>query len=364
MNLKVKLLLLLFSVFLNATEINEEDLKKMIGQMLVVGFNEKAITKESQIYKDIKKYNLGGVILFDRYYMDRSVTKNVESPLQLKALTTALQSIREEKLLISIDQEGGKVARLKKEYGFGVTPSAKSIGEKGDAKYASSVYASLAGELANGGINCNFAPVVDLSRNAENKVIVGLERSYGKSAQEVSKFAQIFIDEQKKKKVVSVLKHFPGHGSSLGDSHKGFVDVTNTWDKIELEPYKRLIKEGKVDMIMTAHVFNKNLDKNYPATLSYNVNTNILRKELGFKGVIISDDLQMKAISEHYSLKQSLTLAINAGVNILLFGNQLGTQSVSELIDTIYQQVKNGAIDIQKIKYSNCLIEQLKENAL
>jgi len=364
-HLKIKIFLfLLLSIFLQASELSEESIKKMIGRMLVVGFNEEKITNKSQIYKDIKKYNLGGVILFDRYYIDRNRVKNIRSPKQLKELTSSLQKINKENLIISVDQEGGKVARLKEAYGFNVTESAKKIGEKNDVKFAKSIYSSLANELSKNGINCDFAPVVDLSVNENNRVIFGLERSYGKSPQKVVKFANIFIYELKKRDVLSVLKHFPGHGSSLGDSHKGFVDVTQTWSEKELEPYSLLIEKNRVDMIMTAHVFNKNLDEKYPATLSYKVNTEILRNKLGFKGVIISDDLQMKAISRHYSLKKIVTLAINAGVNMLLFGNQLANQNVDELIDTIYEQIKNKKIDFSKIEESNTLIASLKKNEL
>ena len=365
MSLKIKIFLfLLLASFLQASELSEDTIKKMIGKMLVVGFNEESITKNSQIYKDIKKYNLGGVILFDKYYTNRSVTKNVSSPKQLQKLTSELQNINKEKLIISIDQEGGKVARLKETQGFGVTISAKEIGKKDDVSFAKQVYSTLANELSENGINCDFAPVVDLSVNEKNRVIFGLNRSYGKSPHKVVKYASIFIDELKKKNVISVLKHFPGHGSSLGDSHKGFVDVTQTWTKVELEPYKELITKNRVDMIMTAHVFNKNLDEKYPATLSHNVNTKLLRQELGFKGLVISDDLQMKAISKHYSLKETVTLAINAGVNLLLFGNQLGTQNVQELIEIIYSQIKNKKINFSKIVESNNLIMALKKNEL
>jgi len=215
--------------------------------------------------------------------------------------------------------------------------------------------------LKENGINCNFAPVVDLSVNPNNKVIVGLERSFGGKATNVTAFAKVQIKEQKKAGILSVLKHFPGHGSSLGDSHLGFVDISDTWNEKELEPYKTLIDENHVDMIMTAHVFNSKLDEEYPATLSYKINTRLLRHKMSYRGVIISDDLQMKAISEHFTLKETVTLAINAGVDILLFGNQLGHQDIDELIETIFEQVKNGAISHEKINHANARIKKLHE---
>ncbi len=220
----------------------------------------------------------------------------------------------------------------------------------------------MAKDLKYSGINVNFAPVVDLAINKENKVIVTRGRSFGESSNEVISYASIFVDELKKEKVISVLKHFPGHGSSLADSHLGFVDITNTWNQKELEPYRYFIKNNKVDMIMTAHVFNEKLDKDYPATLSYNVNTNLLRYKLGYEGVLVSDDLQMYAISKHYDLKQTLTLAINSGVDMLLFANQLAKPiSLKQIVDTVYSQILNEEISLEQIIKSNQRINRMTE---
>ena len=354
-------LLVLFNfTLLNAQNAlpKEEALKKMIGRMLVVGFENEKIDKNSKIVKEIQKYDLGGVILFDRFYSDRNRTKNISSPKQLQTLTAQLKLFSNRPLLIAVDQEGGKVARLKPEYGFIKVPSAKIVSTY-KITFAKEIYAKQAKMLKENGINCDFAPVVDLAVNPKNRVIVGLERSYGKSSLKVTKFAKIFINSLKQKNIISVLKHFPGHGSSLGDSHKGFVDISKTWSNKELKPYQNLINSQEVNMIMSAHVFNSQLDNKYPATLSYKVNTKLLRDKMHYKGVIISDDLQMKAISKHYTLKQTVTLAINAGVDILLFGNQLANQDIDELVDTIYKQVKNGQISYKRILESNKRIENL-----
>lgn len=369
--MKLLFIFLFLTQSIFASEFSDKELKKMIGQMLIIGFDEQSVTKDSEIVKQINKYNLGGVILFDIFYNDRTKNKNISSPTQLKKLTNDLKSLSNHPIFISVDQEGGKVARLKPKYGFAEFDSAQNISneenphvpERSD-KYpwgAMNEYGKMANMLQNNGINCNFAPVVDLAVNPNNKVIVGLERSFGSSPKKVAKYAKVLIDAQKKAGVISVLKHFPGHGSSLGDSHLGFVNITDTWSEKELEPYKELIKTNSVDMIMTAHVFNSKLDPKYPATLSYNVNTKLLREKLGFNGVIVSDDLQMKAISKHYTLKQTVTLAINGGVDILLFGNQLAEQNLSELIDTIFTQVKNGSIPHAKIEEANKRIKALYE---
>jgi len=357
----LKIVLLFFTLFLtlNAAKIPTDiELKKMIGRMLIVGFDGTNIDKNSQIVQDMKKYNLGGVILFDKNYKDSSRQKNITSPQQLQRLTASLKKFSPSPLFIAIDQEGGKVARLKPKYGFTKIPSPFKV-SKVSFKKAKSIYQTQSQMLHNNGLNMNFAPVVDLSINPKNRVIVQMHRSYGKNPTKVARYALSVINEQTKHNVISVLKHFPGHGSSLGDSHKGFVDITKTWNKKELQPYKILINENKVDAIMTAHVFNKNLDNKYPATLSYKVNTDLLRKQLGFKGVIISDDMQMKAISGHYSLKEATSLAINAGVDILLFGNQLSNNSIKSIVNTIFQQVKNKKIPLQKIIDANKKITNL-----
>jgi len=294
----------------------------MIARMLIIGFDDAEIDKSSQIVKDLQKYNLGGVILFDRFYKKREKVKNITSPKQLKKLTNDLKKFAKKPLFISVDQEGGRVTRLKAKYGFETIPSAKKVGEMSfDATLQTYEKQSLM--LEDAGINMNFAPVVDLAINPKNRVIVGLERSYGTDVRKVSAYARVVVEKQNQHNIISVLKHFPGHGSSLGDSHQGFVDISETWSPEELEPYVALMQAGRVDAIMSAHVFNSHIDDKYPATLSYKFNTQLLRKSMGYKGLIISDDLQMGAISKHYTLEKRVTLAINAGVDMLLFGNQL-----------------------------------------
>ena len=352
-------LFILFSVNSFANEIyTKEEIQSMISKMIILGFKGETANPNEQIFKDIKS-GLGGVILFDKDPNDKTKIKNIRNKQQLKELTSQLQSISKQKLLISIDQEGGIVQRLKKDNGFSDTPKASSVALMGE-KFAQETYKSLAKDLKESGINNDFAPVVDLAINKQNSVIVTKGRSFGQSSKEVIKYSSIFVDELKKQNVISVLKHFPGHGSSLSDSHLGFVDITNTWNEKELEPYRYFIKNNKVNMIMTAHVFNKKLDSQYPATLSHNVNTKLLRYKLGFDGVLVSDDLQMYAISKHYDLKQSVTLAINSGVNMLLFANQLPNPiSLKEIVDTIYTQILSEEISLEEIIKSNKKIDSM-----
>lgn len=357
--MKILIFIILFCVFgFSQENMTKEKIEKMIAKMVILGFKGESIGKNDEIYKNIQ-FGLGGVILFDKDPTNKNKTKNINNPNQLKKLTTQLQNITEEKLLIAIDQEGGVVQRLKSSNGFIDTLSAKDISLK-DELFARQAYKQLALMLKQNGINLNFAPVVDMALNKNNKVIYKLNRSYGENYKDVIKYSSIFVEELKKQNIISVLKHFPGHGSSLEDSHKGFVDISNTWNKKELEPYKYFIKNSSVDMIMTAHVFNKHLDKNYPSTLSYDVNTKLLKDEMGFNGVLISDDLQMHAISKHYDLKTTLTLAINSGVNILLFANQQAKEiKLKEIIDIVYSQILNEEISLHKIIESNNRINSL-----
>ena len=355
------LVVLFFSFSLNlfANEAySKQDIEKMISKMVILGFSGESINQNDEIYKNVKS-GLGGVILFDKDPNDKNKRKNVRNKEQLKKLTSQLQAISKEKLLISIDQEGGIVQRLKKEDGFVDTLKASEVALKGET-FAKQSYALLAKDLKESGINTDFAPVVDLAINKENKVIVTRGRSFGQSSKEVIKYSSIFVDELKKQNVISVLKHFPGHGSSLADSHLGFVDITKTWNEKELEPYRHFIKNNKVDMIMTAHVYNKNLDKDYPATLSYNVNTNLLRYKLGFEGVLVTDDLQMYAISKHYDLRETLILSINSGVNMLLFANQLAKPiSLKQIVDTVYSAILSEEISLEDIIKSNERINRM-----
>lgn len=364
-SLMIKKILLTVSMTLPLVGFAEGSLslEKKIGQMLMVGFHGTSAPKGSQICKDIQKYNLGSVILFDFNPVDKSKPKNIATKSQLKKLTAQLQACSSDgKLLIAVDQEGGRVQRLKSKYGFyGKFPKASDI-IKMDQSKIKSTYTKMSLELKSVGINYDLAPVVDLDINMKNHVIHGLGRSFGKDPKTVAKYASTFIDAMHTNGVLTSIKHFPGHGSSVGDTHKGFVDVTSLWKEVELEPY-RLLKD-KADTVMVAHVFNKKLDTKYPASLSYKTITKILRWKLGYHGVVITDDLQMGAISKKYGLKNTLKLAINAGDDILLIGNQLDpkkVKSTKKLVETIKALVKSGDVKVESIDKAYARIQKLKE---
>ena len=221
----------------------------------------------------------------------------------------------------------------------------------------------MARELRSVGINFNLAPVADMAVNRQNRVIYKLGRSYGSRADRVALFDKVFINAMHRQKILTSLKHFPGHGSSLKDSHKGFVDISQTWSKKELEPFRQVIRSGKADSVMVAHVFNRNIDKRYPASLSRNTVNGLLRGKLGYQGVVITDDLQMYAISKHYSLRETIRLAINAGVDILLFGNQLDPKhevSIQKLVSIVKSLLSKGEIRQESIERANRRIDTMK----
>jgi len=332
-----------------------KNLKQLLHKMLIIGFEGQDILKNDKLTTQIKN-GLGGVILFDRYIDDITKAKNIHSPQQLKKLNQSLQNISDNPLMICIDQEGGKVARLREQKGFRESPSAKKIISMSDDE-AKKAYEDLALQLQELDINCNFAPLVDLGINKDSKIIYGLDRDYGDDTDTVVKYGEIFMDALDKHNIISVLKHFPGHGSAQGDSHEGFVDITSTWDEIELSPYKNLLH--KTNMIMSAHVFNAKLDDKYPSTLSYATNTKLLRERLGYDGVLVTDDLQMFAIQKHYTKEKAIELAINSGADMLMYCNQLGDDDTDETINMMEHLVLSGKISIDRIEEANRRIDTL-----
>ncbi len=365
---KLNLLLIMITMLMTAcsnsidTAPDEVSLDEMLGQMLLVGFRGYEATADSQIVKDIIAKKVGGVILFDRDAALGINQRNIQSPQQVKALIATLQSYAATPLLVSVDQEGGKVCRLKTSYGFSPNVSQQYLGTLNNPDSTHYYAALTATELAEAGFNLNFAPVVDLNVNPECPVIGAMERSFSADPQVVTDNAIIVIDEHHAKNVFCTLKHFPGHGSATADSHQGLVDVTNTWTSAELKPYQNLIAAGKVDAIMTAHIFNGNMDANYPATLSKGIISGVLRTMLGFDGVVVSDDMNMKAITEYYGFEEALELAVNAGVDMLCLANNLtyDVNIATRAHDTLKKLVAEGKISRSRVEEAYKRIMKLK----
>jgi beta-N-acetylhexosaminidase len=343
-----------------------DSLAVKIGQMLMIGFRGLSITDAPGIVVDIRKRHIGGVVLFDYDVPTKSPVRNISSPEQLSKLTLELTGLSEIPLLIAIDQEGGKVNRLKSSKGFPPSVSAAHLGALDNRDSTTRAALGTAATLKKMHIPMNLAPVVDLNVNPDNPVIGKLGRSFSADPKIVTRHATLTANALRQEGVIPTLKHFPGHGSSSTDTHKDFTDVTESWKQEELDPYRTMIAAGYNDAVMTAHVFNAKLDSLYPATLSKKVLDGILRNKLGFRGVIVSDDMQMKAISDHYGLEEAIRLALDAGVDILLFGNNTAydpdiTEKATKII---HKLVKNGTLDKSRIDRSYRRIMALKERYL
>ena len=294
-----------------------------IGQLFMIGFEGATFSPNDPIFLDIVDRNLGGVILFDRLLAKNLQTNNIVTPTQVAGLTSSLQELAEGNLLIAVDQEGGMVARLKEQHGFPATPGAGALGIAADKEQITRCSKQVACMLSSLGINFNLAPVVDLNIYPQNPIIGTYGRSFSKRPDIVFENAAKWIAAHRQEGVLSCLKHFPGHGSSRSDSHLGFVDISATWQKSELQPYKDFINSGYDEGVMVGHLFNSNLDESYPATLSYPTVHEILRNQLHYKGLIVSDDMQMRAITDRYGLAEACCKSISAGVDMLIVGNNI-----------------------------------------
>ena len=339
------------------------NLAQKIGQLFLIGFEGDSIDESHPVAADITQRNLGGVILFDRSLAKKQGHNNIRSADQLKVLTATLQGLARTPLLIAVDQEGGKVRRLKPEMGFPATASAAELGQKNDRTLTTIHAATTADTLQALGFNLNLAPVVDVNSFPECPVIGRLDRSFSPIPDTVSAHAGEWIKAHRARGVLSCLKHFPGHGSSRADSHLGFTDITGTWSPGELQPYKDLIAGGLADAIMTGHLFHKELDPIHPATLSPRIIGKLLRRELRFTGVVISDDLQMKAITDRYGLEEAACLALAAGVDLLIIGNNLDydPDALTRIIAAIQQAIHAGKLQEELIHEAYARVQQLKE---
>ncbi len=339
---------------------NPDSLDIKIGQMIMIGINDRTeIKKSDELLEEIKMKRAGGIILFEKNI------STADSRLRLKKLISDLKSASDIPLIVSIDEEGGKVHRLKEKYGFVAMPSASYLGERDNADTTLFYNRQLAWQLAQLGINFNYAPTVDLALNPENQVIVQKGRSFSSKHSVVTKHALLCIRAHHESGVKTILKHFPGHGSSTGDSHLGIVDVTASWTFEELYPYYEIIKSGACDAIMSAHIINKRWDTlALPATLSEKVINGMLRGMLGYNGVVFSDDMQMYAISKNYGFERSLELAINAGIDILMFGNNVSKEvtpvTATEIHKVIKKLVREGKVSEQRIDQAYRRIMKLK----
>lgn len=328
--------------------INNMNLDEKIGQLIISGFYGYKVDKSLENL--IKNNNLGGVILFER---------NIKDSKQLLELTNSLKEINKTNispLFISTDEEGSIVTRMPKE--IKSLPSNYDIGKINNENFSYNIGKILGKELGSFGFNMDYAPVLDINSNPNNPVIGN--RSFGNNKEIVSRLGVKTMKGIQSSNVISVIKHFPGHGDTSVDSHLALPIINhdlNRLNNLELVPFKYAIKNG-ADAIMVSHILLNKLDKNNPATLSKNIITNLLREKLNFNGVVITDDMTMGAIVNNYNIGDAAVKAINAGSDIILVCHKY--ENVNIVINAIKNAVKNDIISEKRIDESLYRILSLK----
>jgi beta-N-acetylhexosaminidase len=318
---------------------NSKDLKTVLAQLFIVGFDGTELNRD---LRDLfHRYPPGGVILFSR---------NLEDPDQILRLTQDLQKPDAPlPTLVCIDQEGGRVWRLPPP--FTRFPEAQALGNAGLDSLAYSAARVIAEELCAVGIHCNFAPVLDLHTNPENPVIG--DRSYGSDPSSVTTLARSILLSFRTHGIAGCGKHFPGHGDTDLDSHETLPTVSLSRDRllsVEMSPYRILCQDPNrpLELVMTAHVRYPELDPERPATLSSRILTGALRRHLGFEGIIVTDDLEMGAITESYGPDEASLLAFRAGADLLMFCHT--PTHLPSCVDTLYRSLTRNETSYRRLQ--------------
>jgi len=323
-------------------------IERELGSLFLVGFHGTEAVGNTELARLLCELRAGGVLLLGRNIVDAEQLGRLTGEL-----TTQSTGCTGRKPFIAVDAEGGSVMRLAPRFGWPATFSAQELGESNDFVLTELEARRIGAMLRAVGINWDLAPVVDVGYNPANPVIVGAARSFGANPLQVTGHARAFVQGLRAEGVLTALKHFPGHGSSFDDTHLGFTDVTDTASpELELAPYRALIADGLADSVMTAHVFNKRLDEQYPATLSRATVNGVLRGELAFKGAVVSDDLRMGAIERQYGIGEAAVLALDAGVDILLIVDDRlpdGTSATQLAQAAIRQALIKGTLDPARV---------------
>lgn len=322
-------------------------LRNMIGQMILIGFpgNVHDHSWQRRVVQMVHDGKIGGVVLF---------SENIVNPRQVRQFNTTLSRRGSPEPLVCVDQEGGAIQRLTAGKGFVGLPGAQQVGSMSPAQ-AWNLYRKSAEEMARLGINCNFGPVVDLDVNPDSPAIGRLGRAYGRDPQKVMAYARSFIDAHRLAGVLTAAKHFPGHGSARNDPHEQVVDISRTWRDAELESFKGIIERDPTDMIMVGHLVHPLFsDGNRPASLSRAAITEILREQLEYRGLIVSDDLDMGAIRKRYGIEEAAVMAIEAGNDMVIIANTKTPDILiaDRIIGAVSRAIAAGRIKPEAIRQS------------
>lgn len=328
--------------------LSDLSLEEKVGQMIFAGIKGKVMTNETE--KIISTHQVGGIILFK---------DNLKKANQSVTLLNAIKqenSNNKVPLFLGIDEEGGRISRLPE---LTKLPTNEEIGFRNDASFSYSIGKLLGKQLSAFGFNLDFAPVLDINSNPENPIIG--DRSFGKDAQKVSELGIQTMEGIQSEQVIPVIKHFPGHGDTAVDSHKELPIIQKSLKDLqglELIPFKKAINQG-TEVVMTGHILLPKIDPTYPASLSEKIIKGILRKQLGYEGIIITDDMTMKAIVNTFEIGEAAVSAVKAGNDIVLVAHDYA--NVIKAKDAILQAVKTGEISEQRIDESVNRILSIKK---
>lgn len=330
-------------------QINDMTMDEKIGQMVLVGFDGYEVNDD--VRQLIEKYHTGGFILYKT---------NIKDSTQMLSLLNALKSANSANnipLFLSVDEEGGRISRMPD--ALAKIPTAQRIGQVNNSNFSFKIGSVIAGELKSFGFNMDFAPVLDINSNPKNPVIG--DRSFGTNAGIVSKLGIQTMKGIQSEGIIPVVKHFPGHGDTSVDSHVGLPVVNNDLKRLngfELVPFAQSIKDG-ADAVMVAHILLSKIDSGNPASLSKTIITGILREDLGFDGVVITDDMTMGAIANGYDIGAAAVKSVNAGSDIILIGHFLEKETA--VITALKNAAEAGAIPADRIDESVYRILKLKQ---
>ncbi len=292
--------------------------KERLGQLFIIGFDGLELSNETSAF--ISQAKIGGVVLF---------APNYESPAQVAELCNQVQECRTEfPLWISVDHEGGRVQRFKK--GFTLIPDAASIGATQSPKLVFEISELMAKELKAVGINMNFCPVADIATNPKNPIIGN--RAFGNNEEDVSKMITAMVRGHLVQGVQPCVKHFPGHGDTSVDSHLALPRVDTSLEVLKEREFKPFLKafRSHCHLVMTAHILVTELDPQLPATLSTKILRDLLRREMRYSRVIISDDLEMKAITDHFGAEDAPRMALEASCDLLIYRTEMAARKAYE----------------------------------
>jgi beta-N-acetylhexosaminidase len=344
-------------------EKNPEELTftdKELGQLLVVGFRGTEIDSESLIVHDIKNYNIGGVILYNYDFELEKSGRNISDPDQLLQLNSALVGYSLNPPIISVENDGSTQSPL-----IDLYPEWNNIFQDrqlSDTNKVKEYARNFAQEFMVVGINSNFHPRLDLKTSRNN---VSASNLISEDAVRTTDIANLILDEYDKEKLLSVPKYFPGYSSDYNPIDTT-DDITESWSEEFIIPYKNLIESRTIRGIQTSHSTNTNIDVDWPGSLSNKTVSGLLRDSLGFEGVVFSDDLQKPIITTNFDLETTIQQSINAGVDVLVFGNnhQYDPKIVSKVIQIIQKLLKEGKIEPETIQQSLERIDKLKQDVI